>query len=199
MYILEGQREKIVSEIITEGNIYAALANSMQRYERGDHFSPWHVSTSYPLESKWSSYFSLDYALQKLLLDELHARGEIIFYNRKDVGALIRFKGGNFPSAILTDYLISATNKMNLDNAQINEVERLLNKVNRSLNIALPDVHKPNDAQMQEVLRNLMLEVIQSKPKHFYQRYLDALSAQGTPVEMTSKEFHSFAEKTFKS
>ena len=196
MDTLEAQRQKIIAGIIADGSIYRGLEDSMQKREQDGYFLPWHVNTAYRIVSKWGTHFDRDYSLQKRILDELQERNEIIFYNRKDVGALIRFKGGNYPSCILVDYLIAATNKMNLDNAQINELERLLNKANRTLGVTLPPVPKPTDAEMQDALRHLMLEVIKSKPKHFHQRYLDALSAQGSPVEMNSKDFHEFAEKT---
>lgn len=197
MDTLTVQQKKIIEGIINDGSIYRGLESSMKARERDGYLLPWHTQTAYNFSSLFAGDFMRDYSLRKTILEVLEERGELIFYNRKEVGSLIRYNGGSYQGCILADYLISATSTMNLDNAQINELERLLNKAKKSLNITLPVVPKPTDQDMQNMLISLALEVIKSKPKHFHQRYLDNLSAQGTPSDIGYKEFHSFAEKVF--
>lgn len=200
MDTLTTQQKQIIDGIIKDGSIYRALESSMKDRERDGYFAPWHWQTSYRINSKLENEFARDYSLRKTIIEVLKERGEIIFYNRKDVGALIRFNGGNFQSCILTDYLVSTTSTMNLDNAQINELERLLNKANRSLNISLPPVPAPTDQEMEDTLLEMALETIRSKPQHFHQKYLDSLAARGTPVAaLNKKDFHIFAEKILAS
>lgn len=197
MITLTQQQQNSIDKVIKDGSASKALVSRLQDYEKDGYLEAWPRIGSYGIFSRLNLGFSNDYRLVEALMEALEERGIVIKYKRKEVGSLIRYRHGSFDGFIPVDYLISVTSTMNLDNAQINELERLLNKVGRSLDTDLPSVPQPTNQEMEEAMKTMVLDVIKSKPMHFYQRYVDLLAAQGTPISINKKDFHAFAEKIF--
>jgi hypothetical protein len=194
------QQQVAIDTVISNGSAYKALESHLKTYETDTYLYAWPRGGFYSIFGRLTPDFSRDYYhLAESLMETMEERGIAIKFKRKEVGSLIRYRGGSFEGCILTDYLISTTSKMNLDNAQINELERLLNKVGRSLNAPLPPVPQATDKDMEDALTEMALEIIRSKPQHFHQKYLDTLAARGTPAALTKKDFHDLAEKFFTS
>lgn len=195
MVTLTQQQKNSIDKVINDGSACKALETHLQGYEKDGYFEAWPRMGYYSVFARLNIGFNNDYRLTEVLMETLEERGLVIKYKRKEVGSLIRYRAGSFDGCIPADYLVSETSKMNLDNAQINELERLLNKVGRSLDTDLPSVPQPTDQEMENALLSMVLEVIRSKPLHFHQKYLDQLAAQGTPASLNRKDFHTFAEK----
>lgn len=193
MHTLTSQEQTAIDKVIANGSAYKALEENLKAYEKVDHFQAWPRMGFYSVFGKLNPQFR--YQLSEALMENLEEKGIAIKFKRKEVGSLIRYTGGSFDGCILTDYLLSASSKMKLDNAQINELERLLNKVNRSLEVDLPVIPQPTEKEKQDAILELALEVIRSKPLHFHQKYLDQLASKGTPVNLSKTAFHDLAEK----
>jgi hypothetical protein len=128
----------------------------------------------------------------------LRESDKVIVYKNKEVGSLIRFDT-NVPSAegmALVEYLLKLPSRMNLNPAQLHELESLLNKAGESLGIDLPDVRPPSVEEQEAAVRQIILSEMKAKPQHFHQRYNDSMKLAGTPVTMTQKEFFQFTEDT---
>lgn len=194
---LTPQQQTAIDKVIADGSAYKALEGHLTTYEHDDYLAAWPRMGFYSIFGRLNHGFTNDYRLAEALMETLEERGILVTYKRKEVGSLIRYKAGSFDGCILVDYLVSVSNTMSLDNAQINELELLLNKANRSLNIDLPQVPQPTDQDMEKALMAMALETIRSKPQHFHQKYLDHLAAKGTPKDINKKDFHAFAEKVF--
>lgn len=133
------------------------------------------------------------------LLFKLPESEKVITYEKKEVGSLIRFPvgtAGNEEGIALVDYLLKVPTIMTLNDAQTVELEYLLNKSGETLGTVLPVVHSATVDEQEAALREVALFALQTKPKAYYQQYLDELKARGTPVSMTPKEFAQFAEQT---
>lgn len=133
------------------------------------------------------------------LLIELKESEKVIAYEKKEVGSLIRFPMGtvgNEEGFALVDYLLKVPTIMTLNDAQTVELEYLLNKAGETLGTVLPVVHSATVEEQEAGLREVALFALRTKPKAYYQQYLDEMKAKGTPVTMTQKEFCQFAEDT---
>lgn len=126
------------------------------------------------------------------------AHGEGVTFGRKDVGALFRYNLGHHTSFVTVEYLIALPQRMTLNEAQLHEVEHLLNKADRTLGIALPPLPAPKDDEMREALFGLFMDEISERPKFFYQNFVDAMARKGTPVDVVNKDFQSFVTNLLK-
>jgi hypothetical protein len=115
--------------------------------------------------------------------------GEGINFGRKDVGALFRYSRGNHTSFVTTEYLMNLPKRRNLTDAQLHEVEHLLNKADRTLGAALPSLPTATDQEMKDALFSLLMVEIEKKPRYYYQNFIDAMAQKGTPVDLANKDF----------
>jgi hypothetical protein len=129
-----------------------------------------------------------------LLYLKIAESDKVITYTKKEVGSLIRFDGGapDSEGMILADYLETEASKMSLNDAQIVELEYLLNKVGKTLGITIPSVPLPTEEDMRVVLFELALEAMKAKPKHFHQKFLDRMLAKGAPASINYKDFQKY-------
>lgn len=124
---------------------------------------------------------------------------KVVLYQKREVGSLIRFGSGTVGTAdgmALVDYLRRIPSMMTLNNAQVVELESLLNKAGQTLGIDLPDVRPATEEEKLATLEELALplESIQAKPRASHTKFLDLMKAKGTPVIMTPKEFTAFVK-----
>jgi hypothetical protein len=105
----------------------------------------------------------------------------------------------NVEGIALVDYLHKIPSMMTLNEAQIVELEQLLNKAGDTLGMSVPFVPPATEEEKVAVLQKLALSVLQTKPKVHYQKYLDMMKAAGKPVTMTQQEFLQFAQQTLGS
>lgn len=124
--------------------------------------------------------------------------GEGVEFSRKDVGALFHYERGNYKSFITTEYLMKLAQTRNLNDAQLHEVEHLLNKAGRSLGMNLAPVPTATEADLKEALFTLILNEIEGRPKYFHQNFLDTLAQKGIPVDMKNADFHKFVQDNLK-
>lgn len=145
-------------------------------------------------------YVIYDIAVAMFVRMHLVDKKDAIEYQNKEVGALIRFDNRVLHDSgiIHPEVLIEQTRNMDLNSAQIVELEMLLNKVDRSLNIRMPIIPEPTDEELRSELERLYTwKAIQAKPRKFYNDFKLALLVLGIPTKMNSKELLQYAEKVF--
>lgn len=184
------QRE-IIDALIGKGSAYKYL--EMLSYEsfQGYHFIPVDRKVFVERSEEMDLYLKYDIGATLLIMINLEKEDNVIPYSPKEVGSLIRMGEG----LIAVDVLLKEVQKMNLNNAQIHELERLLNKVNRSLNIKLPDVRLPSDEEKYEAIKHLTMADLKKHPRKYYNTFLEDMLIAGTPANMTIKQFNEFAGK----
>lgn len=140
------------------------------------------------------------------LIAEVYLRESehVVVFPKKEVGSLFVFTPGTvgtIEAIALVDYLLKIPSMMSLNNAQIVELELLLNKAGKSLGIPMPHVRPATYEEMVAGLHKigLTLESLRAKPRAFYNRFVDVMKAEGIPVSMKSKEFLPFAEEALSS
>lgn len=143
--------------------------------------------------------FADDIGTALVLETYLRDSEKVVVYRKREVGSLIRFESGTpgtVESMALVDYLHRIPSMMTLNNAQIVELELLLNKAGRTLGIDLPDVRPATEEEKLEALTELGLPLatIQAKPRYSHAKFMDMMKAKGIPVAMTPKEFVAFVK-----
>lgn len=126
------------------------------------------------------------------------SHGEGVDFGRKEVGALFRYRDGNYTSFVTTDYLMKLPQRMNLNAAQLHEIEHLLNKAERSLGYDISPLQAAQEDDMKEALFAMLLDAIEAHPKIFHQKFLDAMARKGTPVAVANKDFKTFVQGLLK-
>ena len=175
----------------------AFLENLMVQYTREDHLIA--VGRKVFMRHVGDINRSFAHDIGRALTLERHLRNapNVILYQKHEVGSLIRFESGAVGSAdgmALLDYLLKVPTLMTLNNAQVNELEFLLNKAGKSLGVELPTVRAATDEEQVAALTELGLPlmVIYAKPRPAYEKFREILKRRGTPVTMTPKEFVAF-------
>lgn len=175
------------------------LENLMAQYTREDHL----VAVSRKVFMRHVGEINESFArdIGRALALERHLRNSpaVILYQKHEVGSLMRFETGAVGSAdgmALLDYLLTVPALMTLNNAQLNELESLLNKAGKSLGIELPTVSAATDAEKIAALAELGLPLlaIYAKPRPSYEKFREILKTKGTPANMTPKEFVAFVK-----
>lgn len=126
------------------------------------------------------------------------SHGEGVDFGRKEVGALFRYRDGNYTSFVTTEYLMKLPQRMNLTDAQLHEVERLLNKAETSLGYDLAPLPAAKDDDMKEALFALLLDAIEDHPKIYHQKFLDSMARKGAPVKVATKDFKALVQSLLK-
>lgn len=184
--------------LIADGSAYDFIGMVMEETMKEDHLPAITREVYLNHAPKLHQRLSYDHGTALILLILLEDSERVIHYEKKEVGALIRFpKGatGNARGIALIDTLYKLPSLLNLNDAQILELEALLNKKGQSLNIDLPVLRSATDDEQEKGLFALALSVLEAKPKVSYQTYVDQMKAAGTPVTMTQKEFLAFAKE----
>lgn len=144
--------------------------------------------------------FATDIGTALVLESYLRSSGRVIIYRKAEVGSLMRFTdsaiAGTTEAIAPIAYLAEIPSMMDLNNAQIVELELLLNKTGKTLGIDLPIVRPATEDEKVATLEelNLPLASIHAKPRASHAKFMDMLKAKGTPVSMTPKEFLAFVE-----
>lgn len=177
----------------------ALLENLMVQHTRADHLIAISRKAFMRHVTEIDSSFSREIGRALILERQLRNSPEVILYQKHEVGSLIRFESSAVGSAdgmALIDYLFKVPTLMRLNNAQIRELESLLQKAGKTLGIDLPTVRDATDADKAAALAELdvPLSSIYAKPRPAYEKFREIMKIKGTPVTMTPKEFVAFVK-----
>lgn len=181
------------------GSALGLLGNLMARSAKDDHLVA--IGRKAYMDHAPELDPSLEHDIGTALVLEAYLRKskKVVVYQKREVGSLIRFESGTVGTAdgmALVDYLIKVPSMMTLNNAQIVELELLLNKAGETLGIDLPDVCAATEEEKVATLEELELplESILAKPRAPHAKFIDMMKAKGIPVMMTPKEFIEFVK-----
>jgi hypothetical protein len=177
----------------------AFLENLMVKHTRADHLIAIGRKVFMRHAAEIDASFERDIGRALVLERYLRNSPKVILYQKHEVGSLIRFESSAVGSAdgmALVDYLVKVPSLMSLNNAQILELESLLNKAGKTLGIQLPAARVATDEEKIAALDELGLPLpsIYTKPRPSYEKFMEILKAKGTPVTMTPKEFAAFVK-----
>jgi hypothetical protein len=201
---MDGNRQQQFCEaLINDGSAFAFLEQVIEDTAKEDHLPALDRAVYLQHIKKLDLRFAYDTGTALILLHcWLENSEKVVQFEKKEVGALIRFpKGatGNAQAIAPINSLLRIPSMMALNPAQINELEFLLNKAGETLGVILPIVRPATELEQEAALRELALSALKAKPKHYYQSYLDNMKASGTPVTLTQSEFFQLAEATLGS
>lgn len=162
-----------------------------------DHFRAVNRSVFWSNEARLDDYLPYDSGTTLLLWSYMMKQTGIIAFKSGEVGSLIRFDhfDPHDDGVIPVNVLWEETRNMELNNAQINELERLLIKAGRSVGFPVPPVPEATESEKIAVLSRYGLDYIEKKPRRSYNEFVREMLIAGTPVSMTYKEFHEYAKK----
>src|SRR6476620_6974959 len=120
---------------ISNEQALAFLENLMVQYTREDHLVA--VGRKVFMRHVADVDASFTHEIGRALALERHLRNspKVILYQKHEIGSLIRFESGAVGSAdgmALLDYLLKVPSMMTLNNAQVLELEFLLQKAGKS-------------------------------------------------------------------
>lgn len=175
------------------------LENLMVQHTMKDHLIAIGRKTFMRHAAEIDAYFERDIGRALALERHLRNSPKVILYQKHEVGSLIRFESSAVGSAdgmALVDYLVKVPMLMNLNDAQIIELEFLLNKTGKTLGIELPAAQPATDEEKVTALARLGLPLasIYAKPRPSYEKFMEMMKANGTPVNMSPKEFVAFVK-----
>lgn len=189
------EQPEIISELVSNGSAKKYLDTLSRESAMRDHFSPIDRRVFLGRKEEIDDYLHYDLGAAMVLTVVLPQRDDVIEYSYNEVGSLIRAGDG----IISLDVLLEESKKMTLNNAQIHELERLLNKKGMSLEIDLPVVSLPTEEEKYRAISHLSFSDIQKHPRRYYNTFVQDMLIAGTPVTMKAKEFKEFAEKVLKA
>lgn len=201
MYWTTGLTPKQIADtLVSNGKAYGFLAQAMEDTFTGQHLT---AVTKSDMLSKLPSVTNSSQRNVEIrweLVDALKASAGVVLYEKKEVGSLILYPKNRTPTQgmALVDYLLQLPMRMDLNEAQTLELERLLNKVGTTLGIPMPTLPTVTPEQHKAALTELAVMEMLAKPTRFHQLYLDKMKAAGTPVTLTRKAFNQMIEDTFK-
>lgn len=132
-------------------------------------------------------------------LPRLVEAGELVEYGRKDTGALFAYdKGDTRLSYATVNYLLNLPCRRKLKDAQLHEVENLLKKAGRSLEIDMPPLPSATDTDIMDAFAIVIKKRIMDNPVIFYRELMDTLNRNGTPIDLKQKDFKKFVEENLK-
>lgn len=142
-------------------------------------------------------YLVYDSGTTLVLWIHLMNHPDLITFKADEVGSLIRFDhyDKNDEGVIPVNVLWDETRNMELNPAQLHELEKLLNKAGRSLGIELLPVPEATEQEKFDLVSRYGLDYIKKKPRRSYVEFLNDMLIAGTPVSIEYKEFHKYAEK----
>lgn len=189
------EQPEIISELVSNGSAKKYLDVLSRESAMADHFSPIDRGIFLDRKEEIDDYLHYDLGAAMVLMVVLPKRDDVIEYSYNEVGSLIRAGDG----IISSDVLLEESEKMTLNNAQLHELERLLNKKGRSLDIDLPVVPLPTEEEQYRAISHLSFSDIQKYPRRYYNIFVQDMLIAGTPVSMKAKEFKEFAKKVLKA
>lgn len=190
------KQDSLIQNALNDGSAFDLFERLLEESTHADHFTVVDVYQFSARAEELGPEFFSNHANGILLSGEIAASDNVIEYKRSEVGSLIRYEtSSTVEGIILVDYLEKAASQMTLNNAQIVELERLLNKAGKSLGVTLPSVPTPTFEEQREVILHMALEALQAKPKHFHQKFQERMLAAGTPVVIDYKEFKDYLPK----
>lgn len=146
------------------------------------------------------SSFATDIGTALILESHLRSSREVVVYRKTEVGSLMRFTdaaiAGTTEAIASIAYIAQIPSMMDLNNAQVVELEMLLNKAGKTLGIDLPVVRPATEDEKIAALEELDLPLasIHAKPRASHAKFTDIMKAKGTPAKMTPKEFVAFVK-----
>lgn len=190
----QNQQTALVQSAIDDGRGLDLFQEMMEESNQQDHFTVIDSCYFSARTADFGSEFLYNSANGILLYLKITEMDDVITYTKKEVGSLIRFDGGGADSEgmIQADYLKAEALKMALGDAQIIELEYLLNKVGKTSGLSVPSMPLPTEEEMREVVFELALEAMKAKPKHFHQKFLDRMKAKGKPSSISYKDFPEY-------
>lgn len=193
---------QVCETLMGNGAAFWLLEKAMEDATKGDHLTALSRHIYFMKVPSLDPSLIWTHSTAVFLLGYLKESDRVITYEKKEVGSLVRFPSGtagNEQGIALVDYLLKVPSMMTLNDAQIVELEYLLNKAGETLGVTLPVVHSATANEQEAALRAVAFSALQAKPKVYYQKYLDELKARGTPVTMTREEFSRLATDTLSS
>jgi hypothetical protein len=188
---------QICKTLMSNGQALAFLEKLMEYSTKQDHLVAIGRKAYMDHAPELEPSFAESIGTALVLETYLRASDKVVVYQKREVGSLIRFESGTagtIDGMALVDYLVKVPAMMNLNNAQIVELEFLLNKAGVTLGIDLPDVRPATEEEKLAALTELELPLtsIQAKPRASHAKFMDMMKAKGIPVSMTPKEFAAF-------
>lgn len=193
-------QQQIVDNLITTGAAFKYVEMLAKESVEKDHFRAVNRSVFWENHERLDDYLPYDPGTTLVLWIHLLKQPDIIAFKAEEVGSLIRFNhfDREDDGVIPVNVLWEETRKMELNNTQINELERLLGKAGRSVGFPLPPIPEATEAQKLAVLSRYGLDYLAKKPRRSYNEFVREMLIAGTPVNITYKELHEYAEKTLK-
>jgi hypothetical protein len=190
--------EQICDTLMNNGKVWTFMEQLMNQTTHDGYITA--IDRDYFLSSlpMLDRLFLFPIKASTLIENELKRSEKTVVYQKKEVGSLMRFEKGRSPHTegiALVDYLLNLP-LAHLSDAQIHELEFLLNRAGTTLGITLPILPPVTEHDKQLALEELAVTTLKDKPTYFYQRFIKMMKASGTPVTMTQKEFLKFAEDT---
>jgi hypothetical protein len=192
-------QNQVCETLMGNGRALAFLAKLMEDSTKEDHVAAIGRKVYMERVPELDSSFAENIGTALVLETYLRDSAKVVVYRKREVGSLIRFESGT-PGTVegmaLVDYLHRIPSMMDLNNAQIVELEFLLNRAGETLGIDLPVVRAATEEEKTATLRELGLPLasIQAKPRYSHAKFMDMMKAKGTPVTMTPKEFVAFVK-----
>jgi hypothetical protein len=154
---MDGKKQRQFCEaLINDGSAFDFLEQVMEISAHEDYLPALHRMVYLQHIEKLHSRFAYDTGTALILLMLLTDSDKVVQYEKKEVGALIRFpKGsaGNANAIAPINYLLRLPSLMTLNAAQINELEFLLNKAGETLGVTLPSVHPATALEQETALK----------------------------------------------
>lgn len=194
------EQNEIVKTLIDNGSALRYLERLSREAIKTDHLTAIDRTVFLEKVESLDEYLKFDGGASLIIMILLEKDKKVIPYTNKEVGALIRFnhRWPNVEGIFHVDVLMEAVKKMTLNPAQLSELERLLNKIDRTLGFDLPEIPLPTEQEKYEAIQHLTYRDIEKKPRRFYEIFKADMLANGTPVTMKAKQFREYAEKVLK-
>jgi hypothetical protein len=190
-------QNEVIHTLISNGSALDYLKELTHESAQEDHFTAISRSVFLENDGRLDDYLKYDLGASMLLFLRLGEYSkEVISFEPKETGSLLRHWKDE--GIIHADVLVEEAGKMDLNPAQIVEMEKLLNKIGRSLNITLPVVPEPTEEEKYQAIEHLTFADIQKHPRRYYDRFFNDMLVSGTPVTMNAKQFREYAEKVLK-
>lgn len=190
-------QQQIVANLIETGAAFKYLEMLAKESVEKNHFRAVNRTVFWENHARLDDYLPYDSGTTLVLWIHALKLPKTIAFAAGEVGSLIRFN--HFDSedegVIPVNVLLEESSKMELNEAQIDELERLLKKVGLSTGFPVPAVPEATETEKVEVLRRYGFDYITKKPRRSYNEFTREMLIAGTPVKMTYKEFHEYAKK----
>lgn len=193
-------QQQIVANLIETGAAFKYVEMLAKESMEKDHLRAVNRSVFWENHARLDDYLPYDSGTTLVLWIYVLKQPKLITFQAGEVGSLIRFNhfDPEDDGVIPVDVLLEESSKMELNNAQINELAMLLNKVGYPVDFPVPSVPEATEAEKIAVLNRYGLDYIAKKPRRSHNEFMREMLTAGTPVSMTYKEFHEYAQKVLK-